>query len=194
ARAAAQEERERLAREIHDTLGQAFTAILIQLRSVDETLGHAPDLARVAIGHLRELAREGLADTRRAVDALRPQELERFDLATALRRAVVQATLGTSIDVQCNVRGNVYGLPIDTALQLLRIAQEAISNTLKYADAQRLTLELVFEPEQTQLRVQDDGRGFDPAQAAAGGGFGLASIRARGTAIAAEMTLGRAHG
>src|SRR5262249_28114713 len=64
ARAAAQEERERLAREIHDSLGQAFTAILLQLRSAEATLGDEPDLTRSAIGHLRELARDGLADTR----------------------------------------------------------------------------------------------------------------------------------
>ncbi|HET6316917.1 MAG TPA: histidine kinase, partial [Chloroflexota bacterium] len=153
ARAAAQEERERLAREIHDSLGQAFTAILLQLRSAEATLGDAPGLARTAIGQVRALARDGLADARRAVDALRPQPLDRLDLATALRRAVVQATLGTPLDVQCTVRGDVYALPIDTATQLLRIAQEALSNSLKYADAQRLTIELVFEAEQTQLRV-----------------------------------------
>jgi signal transduction histidine kinase len=194
ARAAAQEERQRLAREIHDTLGQAFTAILLQLRSAEETLGDALDLARTAIGHLRELARDGLADTRRALDALRPQALDRFDLATALRRAVVQATLGMPMDVQCSVRGDVYALPIDTATQLLRIAQEALSNTLKYADARRLTIELTFEPSQTQLRVQDDGRGFEVEQAAAAGGFGLLSMRARAAAIGAELTLCSALG
>ncbi|MFL5807302.1 MAG: GAF domain-containing sensor histidine kinase [Roseiflexaceae bacterium] len=192
--AAAFEERQRLAREIHDSLGQAFTAILVQLRSAEETLGDEPDMARTAIGQVRALARDGLADTRRAVDALRPQTLDRFDLATALRRAVVQATLGMPMDVQCNVRGDVYALPIDTALQLLRIAQEALSNTLKYADAQRLTIELTFEPEQTQLRVQDDGRGFDPEQAAAAGGFGLLSMRARAVAIRADLTISSAPG
>ena len=157
-------------------------------------MGDEPDRARTAIGQVRALARDGLADTRRAVDALRPQTLDRFDLATALRRAVVQATLGTPMDVHCNVHGDVYALPIDTALQLLRIAQEVISNTLKYADAQRLTIELTFEPEQAQLRVQDDGRGFEPEQAAAAGGFGLLSMRARAAAIAANLTLSSAPG
>jgi signal transduction histidine kinase len=192
--AAAFEERQRLAREIHDTLGQAFTAILVQLRSAEVTLGDAPDQARVAIGQVRELARDGLAEARRAVDALRPQTLDRFDFATALRRAVVQATLGTPMDVQCNVCGDAYALPIDTALQLLRIAQEALSNTLKYADAQRLRIELVFEPQQTQLRVQDDGRGFDLSQATAAGGFGLLSMRARAAAIGAQLTMSSALG
>jgi signal transduction histidine kinase len=85
-------------------------------------------------------------------------------------------------------------LPIDTALQLLRIAQEALSNTLKYAEAQRLAIELTFEPSQTQLRVQDDGRGFDPMVATAAGGFGLLSMRARAIAIGAELTLCSAPG
>ncbi|HEU5102761.1 MAG TPA: sensor histidine kinase [Roseiflexaceae bacterium] len=194
ARAAAFEERQRLAREIHDTVGQAFTAILVQLRSADETLVDAPDLARTAIGQVRELARDGLADTRRTVDTLRPQPLDRFDLASALRRAAVQATLGTPMDVQCNVLGDVYALPIDTALQLLRIAQEALCNALKYADAQRLTIELVFEPEQAQLCVRDDGRGFDLTQATAAGGFGLLSMRARAAAIGAELIISSAPG
>jgi signal transduction histidine kinase len=194
AHAAAFEERQRLAREIHDSLGQAFTAILIQLRSAEETLIDTPELARTAIGQVRALAHDGLADTRRAVDTLRPQPLERFDLATALRRAVVQATLGTPLDVHCTIRGEVYALPLDTALQLLRIAQEALANTLKYADAQHLTIELVFEAEQLQLRVQDDGRGFEVERAAAAGGFGLLSMRARAVAIGAELTISSALG
>ena len=194
ARAAAQEERERLAREIHDSVGQAFTAILLQLRSAETTLGDAPNLARTAIGQVRGLARDGLADTRRAVDALRPQTLDRFDLATALRRAVVQATPGLPLEVHCTVQGGVYTLSLDTARHLLRIAQEALSNTLKYADARRLTVELVFEPQQVQLRVRDDGRGFEPTQAAAAGGFGLLSMRARAVAIGAELTISSAPG
>jgi len=193
-RAAAFEERQRLAREIHDSLGQAFTAILVQLRSAEETLVDAPELARTAIGQVRALARDGLAEARHTVDALRPQALERFDLATALRRAMVQATLGMPLEVHCTVRGDLYALPIDTALQLLRIAQEALCNTLKYADAQRLTIELVFEPEQLELRVQDDGRGFEVEQAAAAGGFGLLSMRARAVAIGAELTMSSATG
>jgi signal transduction histidine kinase len=194
AHAAAFEERQRLAREIHDTLGQAFTAILVQLRSAEATLSDVPDRAHVAIGQVRELARDGLAEARRAVDALRPQTLDRFDLATALRRAVVQATLGMPLEVHCTVRGDAYALPIDTATQLLRIAQEALSNTLKYANARRLTIDLVFEPEQAQLRVQDDGRGFHPAQATAAGGFGLLSMRARAAAIGAELRICSAPG
>jgi signal transduction histidine kinase len=194
AHAAAFAERQRLAREIHDSLGQAFTAILVQLRSVEATLGDEPELARSALGQVRDLAHDGLADTRRAVDALRPQAFERFDLATALRRAVVQATLGTPLEVDCTVRGEVYALPIDTALQLLRIAQEALCNTLKYAGAQRLTLALTFEAEQLELCVQDDGRGFEVEQAAAAGGFGLLSMRARAAAIGAELTISSAPG
>jgi signal transduction histidine kinase len=92
------------------------------------------------------------------------------------------------------VRGEAYALPIDTALQLLRIAQEALCNTLKYADAQHLRLELVFAAEQLELRVQDDGRGFEVEQAAAAGGFGLLSMRARAAAIGAELTIRSAPG
>src|SRR5262249_27468921 len=95
---------------------------------------------------------------------------------------------------QCNVCGDAYALPIDTALQLLRIAQEALSNSLKYADAQRLTIELTFEPEQVQLRVQDDGRGFEVEQAAAARGLVHLSMRERAAAIGSELILCSAMG
>ena len=107
---------------------------------------------------------------------------------------MVQATLGLPLDVHCNVQGNVYTLSLDTATHLLRIFQEALANTLKYADARRLSVELVFDPARAQLRVQDDGRGFDPTLAAAAGGFGLLSMRARAAAIGAELTLRSAPG
>src|SRR5262249_24053363 len=129
-----------------------------------------------------------------AVDALRPQALDRFDLATALRRSAVQATLGTPMGGPCLGRGDNYVLPIDTALQLLRIAQEALPNTLQYCDPPRLAIVLVFEPEQVQLCVEDDGRGFDPTQGAAAGGFGLLSMRARAAAIGADLTICSAPG
>ena len=85
--------------------------------------------------------------------------------------------------------GDLYALLLDTALQLLWIAQEALSNTLKYADARRLTIELVFEPQQSQLCVQDYRRGFDPTLAAAAGSFGLLSLRVRAAVFGAELTM-----
>ena len=191
---AAQQERQRLARDLHDTIGQTFTAILVQLRSAEAALGEAPDQARSTIGCVREIARAGLADTRRAVDTLRPQALDQIDLASALRRVVVQATLGLSLAVQCSVRGDIFTLSFDTATHLLRIVQEALSNTLKYAEARCLTIELMFDSEQARLCVQDDGQGFDPALAAAAGGFGLLSMRARAVAIGATLTLCSAPG
>ena len=106
----------------------------------------------------------------------------------------MQATLGTPLEVHCTVRGDLFALPIDTATELLRIAQEALSNTLKYADARHVTIELTFEPEQSQLQVVDDGRGFDPTQVSGAGGFGLLSMRARAAAIGAEFTICSAPG
>jgi len=174
ARAAAQEERERLAREIHDSLGQAFTAILVQLRSAEATLSDEPDLARTAIGQVRELARDGLADTRRAVDALRPQVLDRFDLATALRRAVVQATLGTPLDVHWNVRGEAPELPQATQAELLRIAQEAVTNARKHANASHVVVRIdVDDDGHTAVTITDDGIGIQAQRAPDRGGLGV---------------------
>ena len=126
-------ERQRMAREIHDSVAQSFTAILVQLRGMQETAHAAPELTDGYLDQIRALAQIGLAETRRVVHALRPQVLVGCDLATALRRTVVQVTLGTTLEVDITLPDAAEPLRPAVEAEVLRIAQEAVTNTLKHA-------------------------------------------------------------
>ena len=184
-------ERERMARELHDSVAQAFTAILVELRGMQETAHAAPELTDAYLDQLRALAQSGLAETRRAVHALRPQALVGCDLATALRRTVVQVTLGTTLEVDITLPDAAGPLRPSVEAEVLRIAQEAVTNTLKHAHARHLVVELSLSMGCLYLLIRDDGRGFD---AAAGSGDGLRNMRARAAALGGVLSISSAAG
>jgi signal transduction histidine kinase len=182
------EERNRLAREIHDTLAQGFTGIVIQLEAAEDTL--AEDEKEAALAHLaraRELARDSLAEARRSVQALRPLALERDDLPGALRRSVEQLTAGTAISIEVVISGLPVTLSEQVENELLRIGQEAVNNAVKHAGATAVMVELSYETNGVTLMIQDNGRGFDSHQPAPG--FGLAGMRERANRIGAEIMI-----
>ena len=173
------QERNRLAREIHDTLAQGFTGITIQLEAAEDALPHDPAQTNLHINRAIQLARESLAEARRSVRALRPQMLDDKDLPAALALYVRQITEGTSLHATFNVEGKPAALPMDIENDLLRIGQEALTNALKHAQANEIVVKLAFAPEQIQLSVQDDGSGFDPGLVVNRSGFGLLGMRER---------------
>jgi signal transduction histidine kinase len=175
-------ERNRMAREIHDTLAQGFTGIVMQLEASESALDTArPDVARERLAKARELARSSLAEARRSVWALRPQALEQQPFVAALRVAATALLAGTSATLSMDVDGPLGYLPAELETDLLRVAQEAITNSVKHAAAQTVTVQLRDDGQRLELRVQDDGRGFDGAAArpADGSGFGLTAMRER---------------
>ena len=189
--AALNDERTRLAREIHDTLAQAFTGISLQLEAARSVLSKATlskaalgmpsapaDQAQTFILRARDLSRQGLSEARRSVRALRSQVLETDSLPTALRKILNQTTHDTGLSTQFYLEGTPIRLPDDIQLNLLRISQEAVTNTLRHAQATQLDLTLAFSPEGIQLRVIDDGVGFTPTSKTISG-FGLVGIRER---------------
>jgi signal transduction histidine kinase len=180
-------ERNRMAREIHDTLAQGFTGIVVQLEAAEDTLSEAPEEAQDHLTRARRLAKESLAEARRSVWALRPPVLESSDLPTALRQMLDRIIPGTMIQAQVNVKGEPYLLPPQTETELLRIAQEAVTNALKHAKPTAVSLTLIYEPEQLKLLVQDNGQGFNPAQPSAG--FGLTSMRERAMKINGRLNV-----
>jgi signal transduction histidine kinase len=187
-RVAVLEERNHLAREIHDGLAQRFTALLMQTQALRlENLDH-PRLAE-RLRKIEDLAREGLRETRRSVSTLRHSSGEYEDLAGNLRRLVEQSTAGTMLGLTFELQGEARPVPADIGLHLLRIGQELVSNALRHARARTLTLRLAFDPLEVRLRVEDDGVGFEPALAERSGGFGLASLRQRAERIGAEWRL-----
>ena len=178
------QERTRLAREIHDTLAQSLTSIVIQLESAEDQLGAGRESARSAIQAARHQARESLEEARRSVWDLQPAALEARDLPAALRREAARLEV-TGIDVSFEARGAAPG-PIDGHCEqaLLRIAQEALTNARKHAQASRVSVVLEYRGEDLRLEITDDGVGFDTEAApgilsAGGGGFGLTSIQER---------------
>ncbi len=203
------DERNRLAREIHDTLAQAFTGVSLQLEAVrillqdpaillsekainpqfhpDPNLAHHPRLreAEAHIRRARDLARKGLSEARRSVRALRSEALETDALPDALHKILAQTQRDTGLITHFHLEGTPIPLPDDIQLNLLRIAQEAITNTLRHADASQLDLTLSFcsppPTQQVQLRIIDNGNGFEPAILKKNSGFGLIGIRERTT-------------
>jgi signal transduction histidine kinase len=181
------EERNRIAREIHDTLAQALTGIALQQAAIEGLLeGHSGepwDALSFHVARTRELARHGLIEARRSVSALRPQALETDDLCTALRKMVVQRC--AALAHRFTVQGRPFRMPLEIEQHLLRITQEALTNVLRHARSQHLQVDLSFCPRRVRLCVRDDGRGFVPELEVHG--FGLQGMRERAERIGAQL-------
>jgi signal transduction histidine kinase len=188
------EERNRMAREIHDTLAQAFTGIVIQMEAAEAALNKRPDQVVSFIQRARQLAREGLAEARRSVWALRPQVLEEGSLSNALTQLVQQMTSGAPIRASFQLRGLSRPLPPEVEVHLLHIGQEAVTNALRHARARTIEVEMVFDSEAMSLRVQDDGEGFDPQRLPEGNHFGLMGMRERAERIEGHFEIHSAFG
>ena len=183
------EERNRMAREIHDTLAQSFTGILVQLGAAVQVLADDLEATQAHLETIDELARIGLAEARRSVRALRPQLLEEGSLQEALHRLVSQMRAASDTALIYEVKGTTYPLPAEIDNNLLRIAQEALTNAIKYADAEEIRIELTYEALYCRLRIQDNGRGFGIGSTLASGRFGLLGISERADNIGAQLTI-----
>jgi PAS domain S-box-containing protein len=170
-------ERNRMARELHDTLAQTFTGVIMQLEAAQELLADTPAPVCQHLAHAGLLARQGLNEARRSVWSLRPDALETDDLHTALLRLVQQMTDNTTIVTEVLVDGTPIALPEEVEAHLLRIGQEALTNILKHTQAQHIQLTLQFDSDSIALHVVDNGRGFDIDLPRSG--FGLTSMQQR---------------
>lgn len=181
------EERNRMAREIHDTLAQAFTGIIIHLAAALQVMNRSSEEAITHVQTVQNLAKSGLAEARRSVAALRPQLLEEGDLCNALNCLMNQMKTYTNAILLFNVVGTPYFLLTEVENHLLRIGQEALTNAIKYANASILNLELAYEPTQLILRVQDNGQGFDFVSVK--NGFGILGMSERAERIGGTLTI-----
>lgn len=178
ARSAVLAERNRMAREIHDHLAQGFTGVLLQLEAAEAKLSRmqgdpAPILTR--LDHARNLAVASLQEARRSVMVLRPRRPEGTDLLGALRQLADRLLAGTDIQVELALVGKQRHLRERIEEELLRMAQEMLTNSLRHGKARWVRVVLQFEGGQVRLSVEDDGLGFDPAAKVAG--YGMRSIR-----------------
>jgi signal transduction histidine kinase len=170
------DERQRMAREIHDTIAQGLTGIVTQLQAAEAAAGE-PERWRRHFAAATRLARESLTEARRSVDALRPQPLESARLREALAGVAERWTGLHGIAVQVTTTGTVRVMPPEHEVALLRTAQEALANVAKHANATRVGLTLSYLEHEVALDVRDDGTGFDARRASAG--FGLVAMRQR---------------
>jgi signal transduction histidine kinase len=185
--AAVTEERNRFARELHDTLAQTFTGIFMQLQAAAEVAAARPDLTRACLARAEQLARDGLRYARQSVAALDRDADAYRDLVAAVGTVVQRATGGTATPAAMHVAGEPRLVEPAVGLHLLRICQEALGNAQRYAGASRLDVRLAFEPDAVTLSVGDDGVGFDPHRA--GVGAGLSGMRQRAERLGGVLAL-----
>lgn len=174
------QERNRLARDIHDSVGHALTAVNIQLEKALAYWQRSPAEALQAIRDAKLAASEALRDVRSSVGALRDAD-DRFSLRAALE-GLAERMAAQGLPVALTVSGDESDYNRTTLMALYRATQEGLTNVQRHAGASRVEIELRFDEREVRLRLHDDGRGFDPAAvetSGSAGGFGLAGIRER---------------
>ncbi|MEU6784682.1 sensor histidine kinase [Nonomuraea angiospora] len=193
-------ERQRLAREIHDTIAQGLTAIVTQVEAAEEALDDVK-AARARLDTVRMLARDSLKEARRSVQALRPAPLAESQLPAALQDVSGKWSQASGVLSSLEVTGEARPLHAEVEITLLRVAQEALANVAKHASAGRVALTLSYMEDVVVLDVRDDGAGFAPeppglpaAPASEAGGFGLLSMRQRVTRLAGDFQIESAPG
>jgi signal transduction histidine kinase len=184
------EERQRMAREIHDTLAQGLTGIITQLEAVQQS-GPGPGWER-RIGNAARLARDSLTEARRSVRAVRPEALENTRLPEALAEVAGQWSADNGVTAAVTTTGTVLALHPEVEVTLLRVAQEALANVAKHASASRAGITLSYMDDVVTLDIRDDGAGFRPEQCGAAGhrgGFGLTGMRQRVRRLAGSLAI-----
>lgn len=194
ARAVAAEERNRIARDIHDTLAQGLAALTMQLEAVDAmAVSHGIESLGKAAARALQLARNTLDEARASVLDLRVSPLEGRPLPQALRELVAQTgeATGHSLQIDTDIRGfggGVPDLPVAVEVGLYRIAQQALGNILLHAHARRTVIRLERDTTHVRMRVEDDGHGFEPA-AVPPNRFGLVGMGERARLMGGRMTI-----
>ena len=182
-------ERNRIAREIHDTLAQGYVGISVQLEVLSELLRHnKTEAAEKHLDVTRSYVREGLAEARQSIWALRSQDTGETTLPVRLRR-LLEAEVGHGLETNFSLFGAYRPMPAETEREILRVAHEAIHNAKKHAAARQLFVQLEYGPEQVALEVRDDGRGFaiNEKLESPPGHFGLTGMRERAAAIGGRL-------
>lgn len=189
-------ERERLAREIHDTLAQGMSSIILLLRAarrdLDSDRDADQDTVRGRLAEAEQAAAENLEEARNFVRELAPPVLERSSLTDALRRITESAAARSTSRIRFEASGTPLPLPTDHEVALVRIAQGALGNVAQHSGAANVGVTLTYLDDTVVLDVYDDGRGFDPAAPA--NGYGLRAMRERARALGGTLTVESAAG
>jgi signal transduction histidine kinase/ligand-binding sensor domain-containing protein len=189
-------ERNRIAREIHDTLAQGFVAVSVQLELLGRKLSGPADGVRELLDQTRDLVRDSLAEARRSIWDLRSHTAEGEDFASKLSKMATQVTQRTTVKVRFEVNGTYHALPGKIEDELLRIGQEAITNVVHHAEAKHVDVSVSFDAKKVKMTIADDGKGFVDhlVASSANGHYGLQGMRERAEQIGAELTVASTPG
>lgn len=180
-------EREHIAREIHDTLAQGFTAILIHLKTLRKQFSFSAD-AIETLDTLQHVAQDNLIEARRSLWTLRPRLLGHGNIADGLRRLINSAERVGDMKIELATDSAIPTIPEKVEDELIRIAQEALQNALRYGEGTEITIELhAMNSDGVNLSISDNGRGFNTN--AITQGYGLIGMRERAECIGAAMTI-----
>src|SRR5215470_5041805 len=182
------EERNRIARELHDTLEQELAGITLQLDLAVDSFNGAPRIAEQAVETARNMSRHSMIEARRSVWDLRCHLLETGDLVSALRQIVLPLAPREG-HIEVKIEGEQVRLPSPMEMNLLRIGQEAAGNDVKHGGARNIHLELRYTPAAMRLTVTDDGKGFDATQPSRTGHFGVQDMRERAQSMGSELQI-----
>lgn len=190
---AQENERKRIARELHDEIGQTLTALGLGLRGLSQAIETKPGRAVEQASQLEDLAVSGLDELQRLVTGLRPPQLDDLGLLAALRWCANEVSEHYQIPIEVTGKENNIQLPPDVRVVLFRIAQEAVTNAIRHSDPNKVVIRLLKEPEQVNLSVEDDGAGFDYEsalqEAVSGKHWGLLGMMERATLVGGELQI-----
>ncbi len=183
-----------MAREIHDTIAQALTGIVVHLESTEQILMSQPETARQRLALARQLARDTLIEARQSVQALRPQALVAEQLPFAIATLINHLPQDSSPSAEFSLHGLPCSLPSALETNLLRIAQEALANVVKHAQASRVQVNLMYKANEICLSVQDNGQGFEldsitGRSTSDSACYGLLIMQERAAAINGQLTI-----
>ena len=180
-------ERNRLARELHDTLAHTLGGLAVQLDAIATLWPEMPPRAKQMLDRALEITRQGLDETRRAVQELRAAPLEDLGLALALRNMARSAAERNGLSLELDISSELGSLPPDVEQCYYRVAQEALENVARHANAHHVILALHERDGELLLTVSDDGQGFDAQTAISGNHFGILGMRERAALIGGEL-------
>lgn len=188
---AASRERNRLARELHDTLAHTLSGLAVNLEAIKTITLGAPGEVNEMLDHSLAITRTGLGETRRALKDLRAQPIEDLGLTLAIRGLALAAAARANIDLKLDLPTTLEDLPPAVEQNLYRIAQEALENIARHSGARHASLSLKPSPQGLTLLISDDGRGLPPGEDPNSEftGFGLQGMRERAAEISASFTV-----
>jgi signal transduction histidine kinase len=187
-------ERNRLARDLHDTLAHSLSALTVQLQALRTLVVNDPDAVQEAVDDLSALARRGLEESRQAIQALRTDRVETMGLANALQDTLQAFQARTGVQANLNVAGEESDLTAEETQVLFRIAEEALTNVERHASARQVTVRLARGRDRIDLVIQDNGIGFDPATVVRDR-YGLTGMQERAEMIGATLdVISRSNG